>query len=118
MASTTGGKEVADSCTARQTEFCKRYQTESGFIKAKADRSVAQMCGVSVDAVKGSLCPAAAQKESLEFLGRYCPVEAKPVAQQHCAGRDFTALRASRGKGDKYSAFCYAYLSNSQLQTA
>jgi hypothetical protein len=118
MASAPGGKEVADSCTARQTEYCKRYQTEAGFIKAKADRNAAQMCGVSVDAVKASLCPGAAQRESLEFLGRYCPVEAKPLALQHCAGRDFTALRASRGAGDKYSAFCYAYLSNSQLETA
>jgi hypothetical protein len=119
MASAPGGKEVADSCTTKQTEYCKRYQTEAGFIKAKADRNAAQMCGVSVDAVKASLCPGAAQRESLDFLGRYCPVEAKPVAQQHCAGRDFTALRASRGAGgDKYSAFCYAYLSNSQLETA
>ena len=118
MAGTPGGKEVTDSCTARTTEFCNRYQTESGFIRAKADRNAAQMCGVSVDAVKAKLCPGAAQKESLEFLGRYCPVEAKPVAQQHCAGRDFTALSASGGKGDKYSAFCYAYLSNSQLETA
>ena len=118
MAGTPGGKEVTDSCTARQTEFCKRYQTEAGFIRAKADRNAAQMCGVSVDQIKASLCPGAAQKESLEFLGRYCPVEAKPVAQQHCAGRDFTALRASRGAGDKYSAFCYAYLSNAQLETA
>ena len=118
MAGTPGGKEVADSCTARQTEFCKRYQTEAGFIRAKADRKAAEMCGVSVDQVKSSLCPGAAQKESLEFLGRYCPVQAKPVAQQHCAGRDFTALRASRGAGDKYSAFCYAYLSNAQLETA
>jgi hypothetical protein len=119
MASAPGGKEVTDSCTTRTTEYCKRYQTEAGFIKAKADRNAAQMCGVSVDAVKASLCPGAAQRESLDFLGRYCPVEAKPVAQQHCAGRDFTALRASRGAGgDKYSGFCYAYLSNSQLETA
>ncbi len=118
MAGAPGGKEVADSCTARQTEFCKRYQTEAGFVRAKADRNAAQMCGVSVDQIKASLCPRAADKESLEFLGRYCPVEAKPLAQQHCAGRDFTALRASRGAGDKYSAFCYAYLSNAQLETA
>jgi hypothetical protein len=117
MAGTPGGKEVTDSCTARQTEFCKRYQTEAGFIRAKADRNAAQMCGVSVDQIKASLCPRAAQSESLVFLGRYCPVEAKPVAQQHCAGRDFTAMRANRGAGDKYSAFCYAYLSNSQLET-
>jgi uncharacterized protein DUF3617 len=118
MASAPGGKEVTDSCTARQTEFCKRYQTEAGFLRAKADRNAAQMCGVSADEIKASLCPRAAEKESLEFLGRYCPVEAKPLAQQHCAGRDFTAMRASRGAGDKYSAFCYAYLSNAPLETA
>ena len=108
-------KPVATACMARQAEFCKRYRTEDGFIKAKADPKVAEACGTSTEEVKAALCPGAAQKESLLFLGRYCPVEAKPLAQKHCAGRDFTALRASGGKGDKYDAFCYAYLSNASL---
>jgi hypothetical protein len=45
-------------------------------------------------------------------------VEAKPFAETHCAGRDFTALRARGGKGDKYDDFCMAYLSNASLAGA
>lgn len=115
MASNPATKPVVAACNARQAEFCKRYQTEGGFLKAKADPRAAEMCGVSVEQVKGNLCPGAAAKESLPFLGRYCLAEAKPVAEKHCAGRDYTALRAGAGKRDKYDDFCMAYLSNASL---
>jgi hypothetical protein len=108
-------RPVASACIARQAEYCRRYRTEDGFLKAKADPKAAEACGLSVDQVKADLCPGAAQKESLAFLGRYCLAEAKPFAERHCAGRDFTALRAKGGKGDKYDDFCMAYLSNASL---
>jgi hypothetical protein len=108
-------KPVATACAARQAEYCKRYRTEAGFLLAKADRQAAEACGLSVDQVKADLCPGAAKKESLAFLGRYCPVEAKPFGEKYCAGRDFTALRAAGGKGDKYDDFCLAYLSRASL---
>lgn len=115
MAQNPSTKPVATACAARQTEYCRRYRTEDGFLKAKADPRAAEACGLSVDQVKADLCPGAAQKESLAFLGRYCLEEAKPFAEKHCAGRDFTALRAKGGKGDKYDDFCMAYLSNASL---
>ena len=31
--------EIAKSCNARVVEFCKRYQTQEGFLKAKADEN-------------------------------------------------------------------------------
>lgn len=111
-------KQAGATCKARQTDYCRRYQTEDGFLKAKADKAGAAMCAVSVDEVKGKLCPVAAKKESLAFLGRYCLAEAKPFADKHCAGRDFTALRSTGGKGDKYSEFCYAYMSNASIESA
>jgi hypothetical protein len=111
-------KPALTACTARQAEYCKRYRTEAGFLKAKADSNAAAGCGLSVEQVKADLCPGAAKRESLAFLGRYCPVEAKPFAETHCAGRDFTALRARGGKGDKYDDFCMAYLSNASLAGA
>ncbi len=83
--------EIAKSCNARVVEFCKRYQTQEGFLKAKGDENAAQMCGVTTASIKEAQCPKAAQSESLAFLGSYCPVEAKPIAQQHCAGRDYTS---------------------------
>jgi len=105
------GPEIAKSCNARVAEFCKRYQTQEGFLKAKADENAAQMCGVTTASVKAAQCPKAAQSESLAFLGTYCPVEAKPLAQQHCAGRDYTSKM-----GGKYARFCEAYLANADFE--
>ena len=103
--------EIAKNCNARVAEFCKRYQTQEGFLKAKADENAAQMCGVTTASVKAAQCPKAAQSESLAFLGSYCPAEAKPLAQQHCAGRDYTSKM-----GGKYGQFCQAYLANADFE--
>jgi hypothetical protein len=101
---------AAKECREIQSEFCKRYQTPDGFYKAKGDRQAAEMCAVSAESLPASLCPRAARDEHLLFLARYCPVEAKPYAQQHCAGRQFTS--APR---DKYTEFCQTYLANRDL---
>ena len=103
--------EAAKSCTARVGEFCKRYQTQDGFLKARADENAAQMCGVTTASIKEAQCPKAAQGGSLLFLGTYCPVEAKPIAQEHCAGRDYTSKM-----GGKYGQFCQAYLANADFE--
>jgi hypothetical protein len=118
MQSDPASKPVVTACTARQAEYCKRYRTEAGFLKAKADPKAAEGCGLSVEQVKADLCPGAAQRESLAFLGRYCLAEAKPFADKHCAGRDFTALRAGKGARDKYDDFCLAYVSRASLAEA
>jgi hypothetical protein len=69
------------------------------------------MCGLSAQKVKVSLCPGAAKSESLDFLARFCPQEAKPLAQKHCAGRNYTSAQ-----GGKYASFCQTYLSNRDLE--
>lgn len=99
--------EVQSACTAKAAEFCKRYQTQDGFTKAGGNPKAAEMCGLSADKVKASLCPGALKAESLDFLGRYCPAEAKPLAQKYCTGRDYTSR-----EGGKYATLCTAYLSN------
>jgi len=103
--------EIAKSCNARVAEFCKRFQTPEGFLKAKADENAAKLCGVTSASVKAAQCPKAAQGGSLAFLGAYCPVEAKPIAQEHCAGRDYTSKQ-----GGKYAKFCEAYLANADFE--
>jgi len=103
--------QVAKACNANVAEFCKRYQTQEGFLKARADENAAQMCGVSTAAIKAAQCPRAATSESLGFLGAYCPEEAKPIAQQHCAGRDYTSKM-----GGKYARFCESYLANADFE--
>jgi hypothetical protein len=47
----------------------------------------------------------------LAFLGAYCPVEAKPIAMEHCTGRDYTSR-----SGGKYAAFCDNYLANKDFE--
>jgi hypothetical protein len=111
MSRDEGGKRVAAACNASQTEFCKRYQTQEGFLKARGDERAAQMCGLSAQKVKVSLCPGAAKSESLDFLARFCPEEAKPLAQKHCAGRNYTSAQ-----GGKYASFCATYLANRDLE--
>ena len=103
--------EINKSCNARMAEFCKRYQTQEGFLKARADETAAQACGVTTASVKAAECPKAAKSQSLAFLGAYCPVEAKPIAQEHCAGRDYTSKQ-----GGKYARFCESYLAQASLE--
>jgi hypothetical protein len=103
--------EIAKSCNSRVAEFCKRYQTQEGFLKAKADENAAQLCGVTTTSIKAAQCPKAAQGGSLAFVGAYCPNEAKPIAQEHCVGRDYTSKM-----GGKYAKFCEAYLANADFE--
>jgi hypothetical protein len=103
-------KPVATKCMASQSEFCKRYQTTDGFLKANGDEEAAKMCKVSTAQIKASQCPRAAQTEQLAYLGRFCPVEAKPIAKAHCVVRDYT----SKAK-DKYTDFCKNYLAHNSL---
>jgi hypothetical protein len=107
-----GGK-AQQSCNASRAQLCAKYQTPDGYVRAAGSESTAKVCGLSAEAVKTSLCPKAG---ATAFLGRYCPVEAKPLAQQHCAGRDFTAMRDGGVAKDKYFDFCTAYLANADLQ--
>lgn len=100
-------------CKPSQAEYCKRYQTLDGFLKAKGDEKGAQLCNVARDPLQAKLCSQAVKQEHLPFLGRFCPVEGKALAQQHCAGRDFTS--APR---DKYTQFCRSYLANRDLEPA
>ena len=97
-------KNAAPKCTASRTEYCRRFQTMDGFLKAKGDEQAAKMCNVSVEKVKASQCPQAEKAENLDFLIRFCTTEARTVAQAHCAGREYT----SRVQ-DKYTSYCAAY---------
>jgi hypothetical protein len=67
------------------------------------------MCGLS--APGEGIARRARRGRSLAFLARFCPAEAKPLAQKHCAGRDYTSMQ-----GGKYASFCQTYLSNRDLE--
>jgi hypothetical protein len=103
-------KPVATKCMANQAEFCKRYQTMDGFLKANGDEEAAKMCKLSRQQLITGNCPRAAQTEQLAYLGKFCPAEAKPIAKAHCVGRSYT----SKGR-DKYTDFCNNYLAHNSL---
>lgn len=100
--------EATKACNANLGEFCRRFQTADGFMKARSDENAAKMCGVSSKAIKTAQCP---KTQNLAFLGAYCPVQAKPIAMEHCTGRDYTSRN-----GGKYNVFCSNYLANEDFE--
>jgi len=77
------------SCDAKKSEYCKKFQTEAGFVQAvAADRKSqldgAEVCGLKRASVQAKLCAGAVQRESLEFLGSQCPNEAKQAGARLC----------------------------------
>lgn len=110
MAANESSKKTAAACTSSRAQLCKRYQTMDGFVKAKGSKEIAETCRLDREALIAATCPRAAKSEHLAYLGRYCVAEAKPIAQEHCAGRGYTA--APEGK---YGDFCSAYLARASL---
>ena len=102
---------VSKACTASKAEYCKRYQTLDGFLKAKGDERAAEICAVSRESTRLTLCTRAAREENLPFLGRFCPVEGKPYAQKHCVGLNFTGAPKT-----PVTDFCRSYLANRDLE--
>ncbi|MBI2790048.1 MAG: DUF3617 domain-containing protein [Elusimicrobia bacterium] len=103
--------KVAEECSAKAEELCKRYQTEEGYLKAGRSHgeAAARMCGVSPDDLRKKLCKGASKNESYEFVGAHCPAEAKPLAKKHCAGRSYTVKEGDpRRVEKKWFKFCKA----------
>ncbi len=113
MLANPNAKQTATKCMASQAEYCRRYQTMDGFLKANGDEQAAKMCKVSRESLIAKSCPQAASSENLPYLARYCPAEAKPVAKAHCTGFDYTSKAKT-----KYSDFCRAYLASNDLDEA
>jgi hypothetical protein len=106
--------ESSKACNANIAEYCKRFQTADGFMKVPAHsrEEMAKTCGVTTASIKAAQCPRVGKTQSpLSFLGAYCPVEAKPLAMEHCTGRDYTSR-----SGGKYAVFCDNYLANKDFE--
>jgi len=83
--------------TPQQAEFCKRLQTEEGFLtlsKAGAEslEGSAKLCKVDLSALRGRLCADAVKARDLAFVGASCPAERKALAQKECAGKEDSNL--------------------------
>jgi hypothetical protein len=111
MAKNESTKRVANACISSRAQLCKRYQTIEGFLKANGSEDIARACKLDREALIASHCPRAEKTQNLSYLARFCPEQAKTIAEQHCAGRSYTA--APR---DKYSEFCSTYVARSSLR--
>jgi hypothetical protein len=112
MAQTPMTAGMAKVCMASAQDYCAKYKTPEGFLKAARDAdTAAKMCKVDNAKLRSSFCAQAAKSDNLAFLGSQCPVEAKPIAQANCAGRSYTSQVR-----DKYTDFCKAYLSHATLE--
>ena len=114
-------------CPTRRPEFCKRLQTQDGYVKfrdatadtgqlpgyAAADQL--KMCGLSEAAVLAKLCPKAASAVDFRFVHDSCPSQRPALCDdamerkelwyiaEHCAA-ERTQLVAENCVGRKYSA--------------
>ncbi len=110
MAAQEATKRVANACLSSHAQVCKRYQTLEGFVKADGRQEIADSCRLDRAALIAANCPHAAKSENLAYLGRFCPLEAKPLAQKYCAGRSYT--NAPPGP---HQDFCSQYLARASL---
>ena len=109
------GKTMGNTCDSFKPKFCARVKdvektmhTPAGYEAARSkystiDQSFA-VCGIDANTLLAELCPQAAKTEDWTFLAAHCPAETKIAAQEHCAGRDYTAAMSG-----PYAPLCRAY---------
>lgn len=105
-------------CKAQKAEYCahvgkatQAMRTPAGYRKSAkaADWDAAgRVCKVNMASVRAGACKSAVGGRDWPFVADYCPAEAKKIAAEHCAGRDYTAAMAS-----EYKEVCGRYASRS-----
>lgn len=113
-------------CKGQKVEYCVRVtelsqsmRSPAGYRKAIGQEGLrgegweqaARACGVKTEPVLADACRGAVSGRDWAFVGDYCPAEAKKVAAEHCAGRDYTAAMSS-----EYKAVCGKYASRGAEQ--
>jgi hypothetical protein len=108
-------------CGPRKGEYCGRVKsttqsmsTPAGYrtaMKYEGMRSggwerAGAYCSVATAPARTAACKGAVGSRDWDIVGGYCPAEAKKIAAEHCAGRDYTAVMAS-----EYKAVCQKYAS-------
>jgi len=108
-------------CGPRKGEYCGRVKSTTQSMRTPAGYRSAMKyeglrgggweragayCGVATAPAMSAACTGAVGSRDWDFVGGYCPAEAKKIAAEHCAGRDYTAVMAS-----EYKAVCQKYAS-------
>ncbi|HEX7954208.1 MAG TPA: DUF3617 family protein [Burkholderiales bacterium] len=97
----------ADFC-ARSDKLAQQMRDPAGFEAANSKyphwREAMKACGKDPALVTGPLCKTAVDKKDWHFVTDHCPVEGRAIAQQQCAGMDYTAMSTS-----PYREVCQKY---------
>ena len=107
--------EEALYCKDRKTDFCARaakvaqqMRDPAGFSEANRKypewRDAMKACGTDPATVSAPVCKVAVDRKDWTFVSDNCPVEGRAIAQQNCAGMDYTAAMAS-----PYKEVCQKY---------
>jgi len=102
-------------CKDRKADFCARaakvgqqMRDPAGFADANRKypewRDAMKACGTDPATVSAPVCKVAVDKKDWTFVSDNCPVEGRAIAQQNCAGMDYTAVMAS-----PYREVCQKY---------
>jgi hypothetical protein len=110
--------DLVPACKPYKKDFCNRVtrlskdmDTASGF-RTEADKgrdyqNIFATCGLDFAKTTESACLDGKNKKDWDFIGRHCPVEAKAIAQEQCAGRDYTAVMSG-----PYATICRQHAAN------
>lgn len=101
-------------CKAKKPEYCARVskaaqgmRTAAGYRNASKNvdwQQAGKACKVNMASVRADACKNAVGGRDWPFVADTCPAEAKKIAAEHCAGRDYTAAMAS-----EYKEVCQRY---------
>jgi Protein of unknown function (DUF3617) len=107
--------DMVAACKPYKKDFCARVNktaadmhTAAGFRKVADKRqdweNILGTCGVATQPVLTDACRDGKDTKNWDFIIQYCPVEGKAIAQEQCAGRDYTAVMSG-----PYAALCRKY---------
>jgi hypothetical protein len=96
-------QEQFAACKPFKKEFCARVDkvaadlhTPKGFHEFADKHSdwkdLLDSCGIDKQVVLADLCKKSVDAQDWSIVASNCPAEAKTLAAEHCAGRDYTAL--------------------------
>lgn len=102
-------------CKPYKKDFCARVTKVStdmrkldGFKKYTNDhrdwKDLFATCDIASDKLVVEVCKQAVDVKDWEIVADNCPVEAKALAAEHCAGRDYTAMMSGT-----YGGLCQRY---------
>ena len=102
-------------CKPYKKDFCARVTKVSGDLRAldgfktfttdhRDWKDLLATCDIASDKVLVEICKKASDAKDWDVVGEHCPVEAKALAAEHCAGRDYTAMMVG-----PYGALCQRY---------